>query len=259
MKIDLKDKKVLILGASKGLGEHLAYFLSGNNCSLFLVARNESKLQKIQDDLAQKNIQCFFASLNLLEDQSVELLYNQLIKEKFIPDIVIHNLGGAIGQKNPIDNKQSFLDVWNFNVGYQIDLNNRIIPHMISNNWGRIISISSILSRNGGMSLDPFGGSIQYNAAKSYLNSYNKSLSRELAQNNIVVSTVLPGVLFSEGKYWAKLMVTNPKLVGQLLETHVAKGRFGKYEEISPFVLLLCSDYASYCSGLEVNIDGGWK
>lgn len=259
MNIDLTGKKVLIIGASKGLGEHLAYVLAQYNCVIFLVARNEEKLSKIWENLRNDGKECFYSPLDLLLDGSVSTLYTQLIKENFIPDIVIHNLGGALGKKDPFDNRQSFLEVWNFNVGIQIEINNRIIPHMISNKWGRIISISSILSKNGGMPLIPYGGSIQYNAAKAYLNSYNKSLSRELAPFDIVVSTVLPGVLFSEGKYWSKLVLSNPKLVDEFLETHVSTHRFGKYEEVSPFILLLCSEFASYCSGLEVNIDGGWK
>ncbi len=259
MKIDLTGKKALILGASKGLGEHLANVLSDHNCSIFLVARNEAKLLKIQESINQNKKTCYFTAINLLEDKSIDLLYSQLLKNEFIPDIVIHNLGGALGKKDPIDNRQSFFDVWNFNVGIQIELNNKLIPHMISNKCGRIISISSILSKNGGMPFAPFGGSIQYNAAKAYLNSYNKSLSRELAKFNIVVSTIIPGVLLSEGKYWAKLMVSNPKLVDEFLESHVSNARFGKYEEISPFILLLCSEFASYCAGLEINIDGGWK
>jgi 3-oxoacyl-[acyl-carrier protein] reductase len=259
MKIDLAGKKVLILGASKGLGEHLAFVLAGYNCEIFLVARNENKLLEIREIINKKTAICYHASLDLLKDESVQRLYDRLIADNFIPDIMIHNLGGAIGMKDPMGNRQSFMDVWNFNVGIQIELNSLLIPHMKENKWGRIVSISSVLSLNGGMPLSPYGGSIQYNAAKAYLNSYNKSLSRELAEDNIVVSTVMPGVLLSEGKYWSKLMVSNPELVEQFLEAHVSTKRFGTYEDLSPFILLLCSDLASYCSGLEVNIDGGWK
>jgi NAD(P)-dependent dehydrogenase (short-subunit alcohol dehydrogenase family) len=50
-----------------------------------------------------------------------------------------------------------------------------------------------------------------------------------------------------------------PQLVSNFLDKHVSIRRFGLYEEIAPFVLLLCSEYASYCSGTEINIDGGWK
>jgi 3-oxoacyl-[acyl-carrier protein] reductase len=257
MEITLKDKNILIIGASKGFGEFLARYLSNPTLRILLVARNQEKLQKIKNDLTPNN--CEVISLDLMQEKSVDDLFDYMKKLKFEADIIIHNMGGALGKKEPLGNKNDFLDVWNFNVGVQIDINNRIVPTMIKNGWGRIISISSVLGINGGLTLEPFGGSIQYNTAKSYLNAYNKCLSRELAKYNIIVSTVLPGVMLSEGKYWDKMSKTNPELVSRFLDTHVSSRRFGVYDEIAPFVLLLCSEFATYCSGLEVNIDGGWR
>jgi NAD(P)-dependent dehydrogenase (short-subunit alcohol dehydrogenase family) len=65
--------------------------------------------------------------------------------------------------------------------------------------------------------------------------------------------------MLTEGKFWYKMIEKTPTLVSDFLENHVSNKRFGLYEEIAPFVLLLCSDHASYCSGTEINIDGGWK
>jgi NAD(P)-dependent dehydrogenase (short-subunit alcohol dehydrogenase family) len=257
MEFSLKNKNILIIGASKGLGEYLARYLSNGTTKTLLVARNEIKLKKIQNELYPNY--CEYISLNMLEENSIEILFSFMKQINFEPDIVIHNMGGALGKNNPLSKKIDFFDVWNFNVGVQIELNSKIIPKMIKNGWGRVVSISSILGKNGGLSYEPFGGSIQYNTAKAYLNSYNKILGRELAQHNIVVSTVMPGVMLSEGKYWDKISKSNPKLVKEFLKTHVSTNRFGLYEEVAPFVLLLCSEYASYCSGLEINIDGGWK
>jgi NAD(P)-dependent dehydrogenase (short-subunit alcohol dehydrogenase family) len=257
MLIDIKNKNVLITGSSKGLGEYLSKYLSKYCSRILLVARNSEKLEQLKIDLSPTD--CEYFAKDLLEENTTEALCDFMKKINFEPDIVIHNVGGALGKKNPISIKQDFLDVWNFNVGIQIEINNKIIPKMIEKKWGRIVSISSILAKNGGMPFEPYGGSIHYNTAKSYLNSYNKCLSRELAQHNIVVSTVMPGVLLSEGKYWHKMVQKNPELVADFLDKHVSIKRFGLYEELAPFVLLLCSDYASYCSGTEINIDGGWK
>ena len=257
MDIALKNKNILIIGASKGLGEFLAKYLSDATTRILLVSRNIEKLEKIKNELPNKTSECI--SLDMLEENSVDTLIDFMKCIEFEPDIVIYNMGGGLGKKEVLSKKQDFLDVWNFNVGVQIEINNRIVPIMIKKGWGRIVSISSILAKNGGIPLEPFGGSIQYNTAKSYLNSYNKNLSRELAKYNIVVSTVMPGVLLSEGKYWHKMIEKKPELVADFLDKHVSNKRFGLYEEIAPFVLLLCSDLASYCSGTEINIDGGWK
>ena len=257
MEIDLKNKNILIIGASKGLGEYLAKYISKYTSRILLVGRNIEKLEKIRIDLQQYS--CEYFAIDMLEHNSVEVLCNYMQKTDFEPDIIIHNMGGGLGKKNPLSIKQDYLDVWNFNVGIQIEINSRMIPLMIQKKWGRIVSISSILGRNAGIPNEPFGGSIQYNTAKAYLNSYNKCLARELAKYNIVVSTVLPGVMLSEGKFWHKMIDKQPQLVSNFLDKHVSIRRFGLYEEIAPFVLLLCSEYASYCSGTEINIDGGWK
>ena len=257
MLIELKNKNVLIIGASKGLGEYLARYISKYSSRILLVARNTEKLKQLKIDLSP--IDCEYFAIDMLEQNSTELLCDFMKKIDFEPDVLIHNMGGGLGKKNPLSIKQDYLDVWNFNVGVQIEINSKIIPKMIKKKWGRIVSISSILAKNGGIPFEPFGGSIHYNSSKSYLNSYNKGLSRELAKYNIVVSTVMPGVLLSEGKYWHKMIEKQPELVNDFLDKHVSKKRFGLYEEIAPFVLLLCSEYATYCSGTEINIDGGWK
>ena len=257
MEILLKNKNILIIGASKGLGGFLAKYLSNATTKILLVSRSIEKLENIKNELPNKT--CEYISLDLLEENSVNLLLDFMKDIEFEPDIVIYNMGGGLGKKEVLSKKQDFFEVWNFNVGVQIEINNRIVPIMIKKGWGRIVSISSILGKNGGLPLEPFGGSIQYNTAKSYLNSYNKNLSRELAKYNIVVSTVMPGVMFSEGKYWDKISRINHDLVTKFLDTHVSNKRFGLYEDVAPFVLLLCSEFASYCSGLEINIDGGWK
>ena len=175
MEILLKNKNILIIGASKGLGEFLAKYLSNATTRIMLVSRNIEKLEKIKNELPDRT--CEYISLDLLEENSVDLLLDFMKSIKFEPDIVIYNMGGGLGKKEVLSKKQDFLEVWNFNVGVQIEINNRIVPIMIKKGWGRIVSISSILGKNGGLPLEPFGGSIQYNTAKSYLNSYNKNLN----------------------------------------------------------------------------------
>ena len=87
---------------------------------------------------------------------------------------------------------------------------------------------------------------------------YSKILGRELAKHNIVVSSIMPGVLKSEGKYWDRLSKSNPELVKNYLKNHHAINRFGKFEEIAPFVLMLASKHSTFASAASINVDGGY-
>jgi len=78
-----------------------------------------------------------------------------------------------------------------------------------------------------------------------------------MTKDNVIITAVMPGTIFSKGKHYDKLQKKNPQLVKEFLDRHHAIGRFGNAEEIAPFVLLLASSYASFAAGSLVNIDGG--
>ena len=188
---------------------------------------------------------------------SPTLAIEKLLKCHSSFDIVIHNVGGALGIKNPMGEVPSWQKVWQFNVGIAIEINNLVIPSMVQIGWGRIVHISSISGKVGEPLQEPFGGSIPYAAAKSYLNAYVVGLGRELAKNNVIISALLPGVVHSEGKYWDKLMHTNPSLVKDFIHQHYPIGRFARPEEIASFAVFMGSNKSSFAAGSLVTIDGG--
>jgi 3-oxoacyl-[acyl-carrier protein] reductase len=172
-------------------------------------------------------------------------------------DIVLHNLGGALGIKEPLADVGQWQRVWNFNAGISITINNLLIPFMKQNGWGRVIHISSISGKIGEPRLSPFGGSLPYAAAKAYLNAYVRGLGRELAEHNIVVCALMPAAVLSEGKYWDKVSQQDPQLARSFLESHHSIRRFGKPEEVAAFATFMASQHASFACGALIPIDGG--
>lgn len=136
-------------------------------------------------------------------------------------------------------------------------MNAVLVPEMKKQGWGRIVHVSSISAEAGEPMAEPYGGALPYAAAKAYLNAYIKGLGRETAKDNVIVTGVMPGVVLCEGKYWDKLSKDNPKLVDKFIKEHYPIGRFAKPEEISPVVVFLASDKASYASGSIVPVSGG--
>jgi 3-oxoacyl-[acyl-carrier protein] reductase len=121
---------------------------------------------------------------------------------------------------------------------------------MIERKWGRICNISSISALEN-------QGPPAYSAAKAALNAYTRGVGRYLSRNNVIMTSVMPGAIFTEGGYWDLMQNENPLRLKDYLENRMAIGRLGTVEEISKIVAFLVSDNSSFMVGSNVLVDGG--
>ena len=257
MKLGIANKRVLITGGSKGIGASIAKQFLEEGAYISLISRNNDNLQKIFKSCGiEKDSNHDFYAVDLREkDASANITRTILAKHKFV-DIVVHNVGGALGVKDPLAKVDQWIEVLNFNLGIPIEINNILIPKMLKKNWGRIVHISSISGSIGEPDLS-FGGAIPYAVSKAALNSYIKGLAKVYAEKNIIISGVMPGAIKSKGKFWDKSSKSNPRMVNKFLKENYPIKRFGSAEEIAPFVALLASEHASFASGSIIPISGG--
>ena len=258
MDLGIKDKRVVITGASRGLGKELAIKFAEEGAKLTLIARNKDNLEKIINSNQIKKNNHNFTVADLKEKNEPTKVAKEIILKNKKVDIVIPNLGRILGSTDIFSDFENWYDNWRFNAGIAIELNKIFCPHLVENKWGRIVHISSSNAVSGGTTSDGEAPAPAYTCSKSYLNMYSKVLGREMAKHNVVVSCIMPGVLKSEGKYWDRLSKSNPEVVKNYLKNHHAIGRFGKFEEIAPFVLLLASKQATFASASNLNVDGGY-
>ncbi len=257
MDLGLKNKRVIITGGSKGIGSSVADFFEKEGSLLTLVSRDENLLKKKISKYKNYQTKHNFFSCNLRDAKNPTKVAQKIIKENKKIDIIIHNVGGGLGVKNYLESKDKWIDVWNFNVGIAIEMNNIFLPHMIKKKTGKIIHVSSINAESGGTMMNPYGGAPAYTCAKAYLNMYVKVVGREVAKSNIIMNGVMPGPIISKGKHWDILSKKKPNFVKNYLSRYHAIGRFGKFDEVSPFILMLASKYSNYTSGSMISIDGG--
>jgi 3-oxoacyl-[acyl-carrier protein] reductase len=257
MDLGIAGKRVLITGASKNIGLATVNAFVNEGAHVSLVARNREKLADIVQKIGGAAKGHYFIDADLLTPNSPSQVVHHFLALHGNIDIVVHNVGGALGAKDFLGSVDSWLKVWQFNVGIAIEINNLLIPSMVRNNWGRIVHISSISGKMGEPLKEPFGGSLPYAASKSFLNTYAVGLGRELAKNNVIVSALLPGAVQSEGKYWDKLKQSNPQLVDSFVNQHYPIGRFALPDEIASFAVFMASNQNSYAAGSLVTIDGG--
>jgi len=252
MQLGIKNKRVLISGASNGIGKELAYQFAKEGCKLTLIARNKLKLSRIHKKIGGKKRGHYFFSADLLPEGNANKISRKILNNIGVHDIIVHCVGGALGVGNPFAKHTDWLKVWRFNVGIAIEINNIFVKPLIKKKWGRIVHISSISAIEG-------DDKIAYASSKSYLNSYIKGLSKLFVNKNIIFSGVMPGPLLTKGKFWEKQLKKNPSKVKSYLNKHLAIKRFGKADEICPFILLLSSKHASYAPGTIISVDGGIK
>ena len=136
------------------------------------------------------------------------------------------------------------------NVEVAVELNRAFIPHMIKKKWGRICHISSIAALEN-------QGSPAYCSSKAALNAYVRSVARYVAKHNVILTSVMPGAIFTKGGYWDGELKKNPNRVKKYLSERMAINRFGTTSEISEIVKFLCSDLASFFVGSAILVDGG--
>jgi 3-oxoacyl-[acyl-carrier protein] reductase len=257
MDLGIAGKKVLVVGGSKGLGGEISKAFNKEGCDVAVIARREHFLLGLKEEIGgRENGNIFFAS-DLLQPGEPQAVINNLIEDVGFFDIVIHNIGGALGVKDLFSSPGDLIKVWRFNVGISIEINNILLPFMVKKNWGRVVHMSSISASYGEPSLKDFGGSIAYAASKSYLNSYIQGIARELAKENVLVNAVMPGAVKSKGKYWDKMTRENPEMVDRFIDRHCSIGRLADPKEIASFVVFMSSQQASYATGSLVSVDGG--
>ena len=248
-KSNLNNKKVIISGASRGLGEVSAYALADQGSELVLMARSEDKLQDIKRSLKNPE-KHFIIAADLTDSEALHQAVDQAVKFLVEVDVVLHVVGGGLGLRDPLLSSEEFFKLFNLNIGVAVEINKIVVPKMIQRKSGNLVHVCSIASSE-------VTGSVGYNTVKAALAAYVRTLGRELAGSGIVATGILPGGFYAPGNSWERLEEKKPAVVKQFIEERLPRGFLGKGEELIPMIRLLCSDDASMMAGCLVPIDAG--
>lgn len=249
MELGIKDKNVLIVGASKGIGKSIALGFAQEAARVTTIARSEDLLIELNEEMIQavEKDHAYYVA-DVMESDSNKLA-QKILAERGTFDIVVHNVGGSLVSRNALGTIEEWQHAWKFNAGVAIDMNNVLIQPMIDKGWGRVIHVSSI-------SAVMLRGNPLYASAKAFLNAYVTTVGRTIASSGVVMSAVMPGAVAFPGSYWDKYTVEDPARCEDFLRHHQAVNRFGKTKEIADVVLFMASDQASFMQSAIVPVDG---
>jgi len=250
MNLGISGRVALVTGASRGIGRAIALALAKEGARTIVVARSKDLLESVKKEMSggQGRHICIPLDLQLADGPS---RLNDILNENGVaPEIIVHNLGGSLGVTQTFAPVDDWKTVWHFNVGVAHELNRLLIPHMIDRKWGRIVHLSTLATST-------HDGYAAYTSAKSALDGYVKVVSREVSKHNVLLNAIAPGLVYLEGRHYAKLQRENPEELEKYFDNHLPMRRMASAEEIATVVSFLCSEHAAYMSGSIVRVDGG--
>lgn len=250
MNLDLKDKKVLIVGIGDGIGKATAIAYANEGARVTALSRDEQKLKELITELGGEKKGHSYMAVDLMVDENPHKTALFLIEKHKIFDVVVHNIGHHLGIRDPLASVKDWYLVWKLNIGISIEMNEILIPPMIEQKWGRVIHLSSI-------SAVILRGSPQYCTSKAYINAYVTTVGRYLADKGVVMTSIMPGAVEFSGGYWNEIKETNPEKYYGFIKEHQAIGRMGTPEEIASFAVFMGSIHASFATASNIPVDGG--
>ena len=249
MKLKIKNKTALIIGASKNIGKNICIALAKGKVSLIMIARSKEKLIKLKKEVDKYSTQNSIIQIDLSIKSNIHKLIKKVSRKHKKIDIIIHNLGGSLGIKDPFSSSSKWQKVWNMNLGYSIDINNYFIPKMIKNKWGRIVHISSAITTS-------FDGYSPYASAMCVLEGYIKSVSKVVSKNDVIINGIAPGLIDKEEGYFNYLKHNNVSELNKYYRNRLPIHRMCTQGEVSNTIVFLCSDLSSYLPGVIIKQDG---
>ncbi len=184
---ELKDNIAVITGASRGIGEAIAYKFAEEKISLALFARDKNKLREVADKCRSRNVEVMEFCGDVAEVKFVNESIASVLEKLGRIDHLVNNAGTAVFKKFLDTSLEEFKSQVDANMYGVFNFSKAVLPNMIDNNSGSIINISSLAGKNG------FQNGTTYSATKHAVMGFTKSLFLEVRKYNIRVAAVCPG------------------------------------------------------------------
>ena len=234
-----EKKKILITGASRGIGKDIALKSKENGYIVLGTSTSEEGAQRLEKEGILGLV------LNLNDSKSIEGFNDALIKDHSDIEILINNAG--ITRDNIVlrMSDEEWMDVLNVHLNGTFKISKTVLKFMLKKRWGRIINITSTSASTGNR------GQANYAAAKSGVEAFSRSLAKEVGSRGITVNSVAPGYIETD-----MTEQINNKMKEEILK-QIPLSRFGRAEEVAQLIEFLITDEASYITGQTIHINGG--
>ncbi|MGZ0189074.1 MAG: SDR family NAD(P)-dependent oxidoreductase [Alphaproteobacteria bacterium] len=246
MDLNLRGKKAIITGASRGIGLAIADGLAAEGAAISICARGQAGLDAAVEKLSRHGGQVHAIPTDVGDKDQLEAYMDAASATMGGIDVLINNPSG-FGRTD---------DEEGWSVGLNVDLmalvraSWKAVEAMRKAGGGSIVHISSISGLTASTRTPPYG------AVKAAVIQYTLTQAAQLAPDGIRVNCIAPGSIFFEGGTWDDAKKNNPALY-EGIKASIPSGRLGTPEEVANLALFLASDAASWVTGQTIAADGG--
>jgi len=255
--LGLKGRAAAVAAASRGLGRATAHALAAEGASVAVCGRDRGRIVEAAETIARDTgarTLPVVADVGLAEDcrrfvDEAAAAFGRL-------DVLVTNTGGPRPGGFEEVSDEAWLEAYRVTLANVVHLVRAAVPHMRRNGWGRVVNIASLSARQ------PIDGLALSNAFRPAIAGLAKTLSNELGRDGILVNTVCPGYTRTDRldevmKARAAKAGSTPEKVRADLAAGVPLRRVAEPEELAAVVAFLCSERASYVTGVTLPVDGG--
>ena len=239
--INFKNKKILVTGATGGIGKALVQKFVSLEGNVLATGTKTEKLDALKKEFPSINVLKFDISDHSKIEEFIENVSSQLVGL----DILVNNAGINMDNLSLRMKDEEWKKVIDLNLGSTFFLCKYGIKKMLKNKYGRIVNITSIVGHTGNL------GQSNYAASKAAIVGMSKSLAIEYAKKNITINCVSPGFIQS------KMTEGIVESIKAVLTSRIPMAKLGKGEDVANTVAFLSSDAASYITGETIHVNGG--
>jgi len=239
--INFKNKKILVTGASGGIGKEIVKKFISLEGTVVATGTNLERLDLLKKDFPNVNV----IKLDISEHSKIEEFIDNVFTQLSGLDILINNAGTNMDNLSLRMKDEEWQKVIDINLTSTFLLSKYAIKKMLKNKYGRIVNISSVVGHTGNL------GQANYSASKAGIIGMTKSLAIEYAKKNITLNCVSPGFIQS------KMTDNINESIKAALTSRIPMSRLGNAEDVANSVAFLSSDQASYITGETIHVNGG--
>ncbi|NDR58987.1 SDR family NAD(P)-dependent oxidoreductase [Aliiruegeria sabulilitoris] len=243
----LEGKFAVITGAAspRGLGKATAKLFAEHGATVAILDLDQAQAEAAAADLGPQHVGM---ACNVIDKAQAQQVMDALIAKWGQIDILVNNAGITQPLKFMEIEPENYDAVTDVSLRGTLYCTQAVVPHMRGRKSGSIVNMSSVSAQRGG---GIFGGP-HYSAAKAGVLGLTKASARELAPDNVRVNAICPGFIATD--------ITQGKLTPEMKEMVLADipmGRAGEASDVAGCALFLASDLSAYCTGTEVDVNGG--
>ena len=251
MDLELNNKRVLITGASRGIGAAAANAFLKEGARVNIVSRGSEQLYKTESllvsEYGRKQVNLY--ECDCTDIDSLALLKNSIQDKCGGLDIVVANIGDGRSVIDAIPDDEQWRKTWDNNFESALQTARTFLP-MLTESRGCLLFVSSIAA------MEAFGAPVDYSTAKTAVIALAKNMARKLAKE-VRVNVLAPGNVLFQGGSWNEKIKIDPDAVDEIIRSTVPMERFGTPEEMADAIIFLCSERAKFITGSVLVVDGG--